>query len=71
MRLGPELAGTTTSRAGSFGGPVGRAIRRARGRIIASGVTYTSFVVLGMAVVTAGWPVAVNAQSVAGRPVVQ
>lgn len=39
---------------------IGGAIQHARGPIIASAVTYLSFVVLGMALATAGWPFAVS-----------
>lgn len=39
---------------------IGLALRRARGPIFASAVTYLSFVLLGIALATAGWPFAVG-----------
>lgn len=41
-------------------GRIGLALRRARGPILASAVTYVSFVLLGIALATAGWPFAVG-----------
>lgn len=41
-------------------GRIGLALRRARGPIVASAVTYLTFVLLGIALATAGWPFAVG-----------
>jgi hypothetical protein len=60
MSSGLGLAGSSSSHIESLGRHVRRAIRRARGPIVASAVTYVTFVVLGMALATAGWPVAVD-----------
>lgn len=60
MRFGLVAAPSRTPRTEPLGAPIGRALRRSRGPIIASGVTYLAFVVLGIALATAGWPPAVN-----------
>ncbi|HET7421650.1 MAG TPA: hypothetical protein VFL27_14825 [Candidatus Dormibacteraeota bacterium] len=60
MDSGLVTPASSRSRAEQVGEPIRLAIRRARGPIVASGVTYLAFVILGIALATAGWPPAVE-----------